>query len=92
MKFNILLVLATLAVQVFTASKLRKFPVICFPMGAGGQQVNMRNTANSNTSALAVNSAFCGDATAFSMGSAGNYNQVSQQSTPVCIAVTPAAC
>ena len=84
MKFNILLVLSTLAIQVMTAAKLRVFPAMCFSAGAPSQQVNMKNRADSNTNALAINSAFCGDSNAFASGSSGNYNQVCQSAAPVC--------
>ncbi len=86
MKFNILLVLATLAVQVMTAGKFRPFPAVSFSAGGPSQQVNMKNRADSNTNALAVNSALYGDSNAFANGASGNYNQVCQSAVaaPVC--------
>ena len=83
MKFNILLVLASFAVQIMTAKKLRtSFPAFCMPVAAS-QKINMRNIANSNTNAVAVNGGgFCGDSNAFAQGASGNYNQVVQSAAP----------
>ena len=87
MKFNILLVLASFAVQVMTASKLRTsgFPAFSMPAGGSMQLINMKNVANSITNALAVNAGYFGDANAFASGNSGNYNQVYQSAaTPTC--------
>ena len=78
MKFNILLVLAAVAVQLMTSAKLRKFPAMMFPSGGSTQMVNMKNIANSDTNAVAVNGGVFGNANAFATGSALNYNQVFQ--------------
>ena len=78
MRLNFLLVLALLAAQVIKSAKQRDFPAFNFPMSGPAQQINMKNTANSNTNALAINSSGFGSANAFATGSAVNYNQVYQ--------------
>jgi hypothetical protein len=87
MRFNILAILGLIAVEAFSANKLRQFPSVQggFPSmrrPSSNQAVVMNNKATANGSSFAVNAGFCGDANALTSANAGNYNMISQNSGP----------
>jgi hypothetical protein len=75
MRFNIVLVLCLATFQVLSAAELKKF---IKPKAT--QSIMMNNKADSTSNALAVNAGIIGDANAFSVSNAGNYNMISQSS------------
>jgi len=74
MKFNIAILLCFAAFQLLFAAKLNQF------LKMPTQSIKINNKADSTSNALAVNAGIIGDANAFSMSNAANYNMISQSS------------
>ncbi len=77
MRFKIVLICFLVALQVLSAAKLKqnfRFP----SKPAKTQSIYMNNMADSNSNAVAINAGLFGDANAYSVSNAGNYNMISQ--------------